>query len=216
MPRTKCNSIELNLNLDADAFKKLLRQERHQGNIYQSYRGSKTQFADAGIPLRLFPGAPGQLKTTTQLVINEGAARLTRLQGKSELYQLLWYIPEHLRATEDPGIDAARAAAHASPARFKVGDACVWWNPGFKNHGEKLEITGGFQFCRINSPTTGRFIDKDGYRFDYRWGYWARAIADRPYFYAAYELRDINYGIRHIRLVGAVRDDTNEISQTAA
>lgn len=215
MPRSKSIPVELNLNLDADAFKKLLRQEHHSCNTYQSYRGSKSQFADAGIPLRLFPGAPGQLKTTTQLVINEGAARLTRLQGKSELYQLLWYIPKHLQAIEDPGIDAAMDALLDSPARYKVGDVCLCHSPGDEFHGEKLEITRGYGFVRSNSRT-GHFIDKNGRRFNYRWGYVARSIGGEPLFYAAHELMDTDYRTRHIRLIGAVQDDTNEISQTAA
>lgn len=215
MPRSKSIPVELNLNLDADAFKKLLRQERHQGNIYQAYRGCKTQFADAGIPLRLFPGAPGQLKTKTHLVINEGSARLTRLQGKSELYQLLWYIPKHLQAMEDPGIDAAWLAARDSPAKFKVGDVCLYCNPRDRNHGEKMEITQGFHYTHVND-VAGRFINKNGKRFDYRWGYMARAIGEKPYFYAAHELMDTDYRTRHIRLIGAVQDDTSEISQTAA
>lgn len=214
MPRSKSIPVVLNLNLDADAFKKLLRHERYSCNTYQSYRGSKAQFADAGIPLRLFPGAPGQLKTTTQLVINEGAARLTRLQGKSEPYLLLWYIPKHLQAIEDPGMDAARLAACDSPAKFKVGDVCLYCNPRDRNHGEKMEITGGFHYTRVND-IAGRFIDKDGKRFDYRWGYTARAIGGEPYFYAAHELMDTSHRIFHIRLIGAVQIDTNEISQTA-
>ena len=200
MPRTKCKPIELNIDFDSHQFESLPRPA--VSNNYTQHRGSKSQFLGAGLPLGFFPGDPGQLKTVSRFVINGGLAILTRIQGKPDLFELVWYIPEHLRAIEDPGIDAAMAAAHASPATFKVGDACVWWCPGYKDHGEKLEITGGYRFRRINS-TTGRFIDKEGYRFDYRWGYWARAIADKPHFYPAYELRDINHGIRHIRLVGA-------------
>lgn len=200
MPRAKCNPIDLNIDFDSHEFESLSRPA--VSNINTKYRGNKSQFLDAGLPPGFFPGEPGQQKTVSRFVINGGSAILTRIQGKPDLFELVWYIPEHLRAIEDPGIDAAMTAAHASPARFKVGDACVWWCPGSDNHGEKLEITKGFQFCRHNS-LTGRFIDKDGYRFDYQWGYWARAIADKPYFYPAYELRDIDHGIRHIRLVGA-------------
>ncbi len=122
-------------------------------------------------------------------------------------------IPEHL--SEDPGYEAAKEASLASPARFNVGDVCVCWQPGHGDHLEKMEITSPFGFRRVND-SDGHFIDKDGDRFSYQWGYLARAIGDESYFYAAHELRDLNYCISHIRLVGAVSDNTNDDRQTAA
>lgn len=124
-------------------------------------------------------------------------------------------IPEHLRVVKDPGYEAAKEASLASPARFNVGDVCVCWQPGHGDHLEKMEITSPFGFRRVNH-SDGHFIDKDGDRFSYQWGYLARAIGDESYFYAAHELRNLNHRISHIRLVGAVSDDTNDDRQTAA
>ena len=128
---------------------------------------------------------------------------------------MLWYIPDHLRAIEDPGIEAAMKTSLDSPAKFNVGDVCVYWNPGYEFHSEKLEITEAYSFMRVYNPT-GRFIDTDGERFDYRWGYAARAIGGKPSFYAAHDLLEPDHSIRHIRLVGAAETDRHEHGQAAA
>lgn len=124
-------------------------------------------------------------------------------------------ISEHLRAIKDPGYEAALEASLASPARFNIGDVCIFWRPGDEDHLEKMEITSPFEFIRVND-SDGHFIGKGGERFDYQWGYMARAIGGKSYFYAAHELRDLNHRISHIRLVGAVSNDTNDDRQTAA
>lgn len=215
MPGIKNSTVEvdLELDLDSDEFESLLFSE--SADAYRGYRGSQEQLSHAGIPVSLFPGQPGRLKTISRFTINGSNAQLSRLQGRYARYELVWWIPDHLRAIVDPGIEAAMKCSLASPARFNVGDICMYWNPGHEGHGEKLEITSAFEFSRVRDPA-GRFIDKDGDRIDYRWGYRAREIGGRPYFYAAYELLDIDHSIRHIRLVGASRSETNENTQFAA
>lgn len=117
------------------------------------------------------------------------------------------------RDTKDPGYESALKASSDSPARFHIGDVCIYWAPGDDFHGEKLEITSEYQFFRVNSQD-GRFFD-DGERFDYRWGYLARELGGQSLLYPAHLLVDINYRIRHLRLIGAVQDDTNEVGQAA-
>ena len=206
--------VELDIDLDSEEFKSLLYLKYGSCNYAKFYRGSQEQLTNAGVPLPLFPGQPGRRKTITIFTIKGGEARLTRLQGKTVKYILAWYIPEHLRPIEDPGYESALKASLASPARFNVGDVCIYWAPGHDFHGEKLEITKAYQFMRANTPT-GRFIDTDGKRFDYVWGYVAREIGGEPCFFSAHELRDIDHNIRHIRLVGAVETDTHEHGQAA-
>lgn len=106
------------------------------------------------------------------------------------------------RDTKDPGYESALKASSDSPARFHIGDVCIYWAPGYDFHGEKLEITSEYQFFRVNSQD-GRFFD-DGERFDYRWGYLARELGGQSLFYPAHLLVDINYRISHLRLIGAV------------
>lgn len=96
--------------------------------------------------------------------------------------------------TKDPGYESALKASSDSPARFHIGDVCIYWEPGYDLHGEKLEITSEYQFFRVDN----------GGRFDYKWGYLAREIGGQSLFYPAHSLVDINYRIRHLRLIGAV------------
>lgn len=217
MPRSKNSTVDVNLELDfdSDEFESLLFGK--SDITYILYKGSQEQLSKAGIPVTLFPGQPGRQKTISRFTINGGASILTCLYGKSKpvRYQLIWYIPEHLRAIADPGHEVAMKASTASPARFKVGDVCICRKPDYMDDGEKLEITGAFEFrCVLNSA--GMFINKDGERFDYRWGYTAREIGGSPYFYPAHELLDIDHSIRHIRLVGAVPADDKENRHAAA
>lgn len=214
MPRSKNSTIDLELDFDSDEFESLLFGKSDVA--YRVYRGSQEQLSNAGIPVSLFPGQPGRQKTISRFTINDGSSGcLRRLQGRYVRYELIWYIPEHLRAIVDPGYEAAMKASPASPARFKVGDVCVYWGHDYENHGEKLEITGAFGFYHVTS-FTGRFINADGNRFDYKWGYVTRAIGGEPFFCAAHELLDIDHSIRHIRLVSAAQTDTNENIQFAA
>ena len=213
MPSRKHSTVDVDLALDLDSeeFKRLSDHEPFAGNELARYRGTQEQLIKAGIPLELFPGQPCRPKTLSRFMINGGDAQLYRSQGKNAKHILIWWIPAHLRVIDDPGYDTAITAAPlVSPARFNVGDLCV-----YREFDETLEITSGFGFYRVNHPAGG-FITKEGRRLDYKWGYAARRLGGQPLFYAAHQLAELNGGVRHIRLVGGVRPDTNEIRANAA
>lgn len=197
------------------------------------FKGSEAALVAAGlVQSEWLPGKPGGNKVSTVVVFEEdgkGHLLVGGHAGKREHLNIkragknsycVWksFSPAEVecrRREEDPGFEAAKKGSIASPARFNVGDVCTYWKPGYEGHGEKLEITTAFEFCCVRD-SAGRFIDKDGDRIDYRWGYRAREIGGKSHFYAAYELLDRDHSIRHIRLVSAPQTDMNENRQFAA
>jgi hypothetical protein len=103
----------------------------------------------------------------------------------------------------DPGYDGALAAELASNSQIKIGDICIVHKPLSSWDGERVEIIGEYKFRSV-SCSDGQYVDDEGKRRSYRWGYTARAIdlEDKTgYFFAPHDLRDINYQVTHIRLV---------------
>jgi hypothetical protein len=95
---------------------------------------------------------------------------------------------------------AALAQHHETEARFNVGDVCVYWNPEHEAHGTKVEIVRGFGLCLL-SDDDGPYIDGEGGRVSYQYGYLARKLGGKEIFFRAHELRDEDWNLRHIRLV---------------
>ncbi|MHB0991397.1 MAG: hypothetical protein ACYC3O_03295 [Burkholderiales bacterium] len=215
MPIKKSNTNKVDLELDMESiyFEYIALQSLKKD--FLSFSGSREQFINAGIPLTLFPDQSNQRKTVTKFAINgrKASLKITYLEIRREFpeieYELLWEIPEKLWPQPDPGIDTVIGTFTSSPANYQVGDLCIYWKPGHSAHCERMEITKPFSYYAVKTPR-GRYFDERNYRFDYCLGYWARAIGERPLFYEAHELRDIDFRVRHIRLLK--NDDTDTIS----
>jgi hypothetical protein len=103
---------------------------------------------------------------------------------------------------------AALAHHQETEARFKVGDVCVHWYPNSSYHGTRLEITEGFDLYRVFDES-GPYIDGNGERVSYKYGYCARELGEKSHFYPAHQLRDENWNLRHLQLVGS--DNTQRL-----
>lgn len=110
----------------------------------------------------------------------------------------------------------AKEAACASEARFKVGDVCIYWRPNYESHGVRLEIVGRYDFYQIADDDDGPYLDDQGNRVRYAWGYLARELGVKEFFYAAHRLRDLDCSIRHLRLVGTAPASTDDHLKPAA
>jgi hypothetical protein len=85
---------------------------------------------------------------------------------------------------DDPGIDEARRRMTDSPARFAVGDTCLFFHDDAEEYGHKVKIVGAFDVYFVTHKE-GRFIRPDGARGDYRQGYRV-AFEDDPQRYIVF------------------------------
>jgi hypothetical protein len=102
---------------------------------------------------------------------------------------------ERQGALDDPGMAEMLLAAREQPQQFKVNDR------GFCcSLGEHVVVTGAYQMWKSLNPD-GAYIDKEGNRFNYRFGYRARTSQDRACFVRAGDLLDSDWRTRHLVLV---------------
>lgn len=104
---------------------------------------------------------------------------------------------------EDPGFDTAKERLIESPAQFGEGEwvrfRSEWIDD--EDDGTRLQITRGFALHRITPCPDGEFVDDDGTRISYRWGYVARTADGDEGFYEPYLLQSLDYVRGHLRLV---------------
>jgi hypothetical protein len=94
----------------------------------------------------------------------------------------------------------AIARFQKTDAQFNVGDVCVLWFPDYDNHGERVEIVGGFDLYRFLDED-GDYVSGSGERVTYQYGYRVRRLGGKTSFCPPHRLRDENWNQRHIRLV---------------
>jgi len=108
---------------------------------------------------------------------------------------------------DDPGMDVARQRLQDSPAQFRVGERVRYWSEWIDDErdGALLEIVDAFALQLVAPCENGEYVDKDGVRIAYRWGYGARPSGGdtETIFYPAYKLQRLDYKRGHLRLVEA-------------
>lgn len=105
---------------------------------------------------------------------------------------------------DDPGMDEARRRLCDSPARFAVGEECLFFHDDSEEYGHKVKIIGPFDTYFVRSEG-GHFICADGSRGDYLLGY--RVVFDgdpTPYVVVAGQLTRDDCKPSHIRLVAGL------------
>lgn len=95
---------------------------------------------------------------------------------------------------KDPGWDAFVKALPPSPARFNVGDLCMHIS------GHHMEISGDYALHKVMRKE-GRYMDDAGETFDYAYGYTARELGCREFFFEAGELLGAEGYVKHLQLV---------------
>jgi hypothetical protein len=78
---------------------------------------------------------------------------------------------------------------HQTEATFKVGDTCLVFAPGCETDGQLVEIVEGFDLYPMGDSEI------------FRWGYVARTLGGRPYFYPPHQLSEPDGSVRHLRLI---------------
>jgi hypothetical protein len=101
---------------------------------------------------------------------------------------------------DDPGFDEARRRLSDSPARFSVGDECLFFHDD-DEYGHKVKIIGGFDTYFVDCMD-GHFVRADGQRGEYRYGYRVTFEGDpTAYIVNAGQLTGADCKPSHIRLV---------------
>lgn len=109
-----------------------------------------------------------------------------RMAIRSEERRGLW---------EDPGLDeAAKRMAQESPARFKVGEAAML------EDGTIVEVAGEYSLWCVRGRH-GVYVNEEGDRRSYQFGYTARAPGEKAVFYAAHELFELDGDVGYLKLV---------------
>lgn len=98
---------------------------------------------------------------------------------------------------DDPGMAAMLLAARDQPQQFKVNDRCFCGSLD-----EYVVVTDTYRMWQALSPD-GAYIDKEGRRFNYRFGYAIRTDQDKSFFIRAGDLFDSDCRPRHLILVRA-------------
>lgn len=122
----------------------------------------------------------------------------------SSLAQRLTPAIKHAKGLwDDPGIAEALRRAEEDFARFEVGDAARYWSEhvGDPIDGERVVITGAYTLRTVPSKK-GVYVDRNGERINYRWGYLAR-LGGREYFVPAYQLQRLDYSCGHLQLAAS-------------
>lgn len=96
---------------------------------------------------------------------------------------------------EDPGLaEAAQRMTGENPARFKVGEAAML------EDGTIVEIVGDYKLWCVRSQN-GVYMDKEGDRIDYKFGYLARAPGRERFFFSPCDLFEPDGSVRYLKLV---------------
>lgn len=96
---------------------------------------------------------------------------------------------------DDPGFnEVTKKMTAENPALFKVGDAAML------RDGSIVEIIEEYKLQQVWCED-GPFLDRDGERMGYKFGYTARAPGGEPFFYPAHYLYDVDGSVRHLKLV---------------
>lgn len=66
--------------------------------------------------------------------------------------------------------------------------------------GTMVEIVGDYKLWRVRNPN-GVYVDKDGDRLDYKFGYLARAPGRESFFFPPCELFEPDGSVRYLMLV---------------
>jgi hypothetical protein len=106
---------------------------------------------------------------------------------------------------DDPGIETACKRSAESPARFQVGEQVRFWSPfvNDKRDGARRVITGGYELRSVPEDD-GAYVQRDGSRVSYRWGYTAENPATgETFFYPAAQLQSVDYVRGHLRLAAS-------------
>lgn len=132
--------------------------------------------------------------TVTAWVGLPAAVAAARKQAGNERRAAKVLEREMLEAMKDPGIVVMAKTLEESPARFKVGEACML--PG----GSIAEITGEYQLRRVKCDD-GAFLDSKGERISYLYGYRAKEPGGQEFFWPAHDLSNRDGSVRHLMLV---------------
>jgi hypothetical protein len=105
----------------------------------------------------------------------------------------------------DPGEKEISARMSAGSALFRVGEKVRYWSEwnDDPDDGARMVVSGEYALRKVHSEG-GAFVDADGERFDYRWGYLAvRRDGSGPseFFYPALNLQTLDCKQGHLRLV---------------
>jgi hypothetical protein len=100
---------------------------------------------------------------------------------------------------DDPGIEGAKRLAEDSPARFKAGERICYEEYGYTFDGT---IVGGYQMYSVVDDE-GPYVQADGRRKSYRYGYLVKVSDGGEYFMLAHQLRRDNDTPSHLCLVAS-------------
>ena len=105
-----------------------------------------------------------------------------------------------------PDSDVAAAEDAEGWRPFKEGDIAVYYSKlgNLECDGQTMSITRDYHYELVKRKAA-RYVDCDGERVDYQWGYCAKFLtgdsAGEEYFFPAYQLRSPRSEITHVRLV---------------
>lgn len=102
-------------------------------------------------------------------------------------------------AGEAPSIDEMRQRMNESPARFEIGEACLYFRDDDEEYGTRVKVVQGFDLYRV-ATENGHFIGKHG-RIDFRMGYVVQEDDGRSFFCRPHQLTGDDCKPSYLRLV---------------
>jgi hypothetical protein len=113
---------------------------------------------------------------------------------RAEARRGLWRLP-------DP--DEMIRRCNESPARFDVGDECLYFRDQSAEYGYTVRIIKGFGLHKIRTED-GHFLDEKGERVEPLFGYLVQATDGERWFAAPHQLTGDDCKPSHIRLVAGL------------
>lgn len=139
--------------------------------------------------------------------MRQKAAELPRGAAKSYtalIDRLTVALREEARrgAWNAPSIEEMKRRLNESPARFEVGDSCLYFRDDGEPYGASVKIVGGLNLYRV-SYEDGHFINEHG-RCEYQLGYVVQEEGQEPYFARPFQLTRDDCKPAHLRLVAGL------------
>lgn len=101
----------------------------------------------------------------------------------------------------DPGLEEGRRRLHDSPARFAVGEPCLYFRDEGTEYGAEATVVGGYDLYTVLG---GPYIDAEGERFSFMYGYLIALKGCKDTFICcAHQLTRDDCRPSHIRLVAS-------------
>lgn len=183
-------------------------RELHRRNMFPELRlHNARSICGAGTGVYIVSPARAREILADAKAMRQKAAEIPRGVAKSYT-ALIDRLTEALRAEarrgcwNAPSIEEMKQRLNESPARFEVGDGCLYFRDDDQQYGTSVKIVGGLNLYRV-SYEDGHFINEHG-RCEYQMGYVVQEEGHEPYFVRPFQLTRDDCKPSHLRLVAGL------------